>query len=156
MNARMKDFETTIKTQGTQIQDLLKQKKDSDDRAERAERHGVIRQAMSKVQFADDRASSTAFMLIEPHIKRGDDGAIIADGNLPVDRFVEEFLRNEHSYLLPSTGTTGSGAANQGTTRGSSNQERADLNDIRPGMTPETRQRALQSIGAALPQRSNR
>lgn len=155
VNARLKDLESTIKNQGTALQTLQQQKDEADKRAERAERHGLIREAMSKIQFADEKAAGTGFMLVEPHIKRSDDGSVIADGNLPVDRFIDEFFKNEHSYLLPNTGATGSGASPQGASRGAGGLERADINDIRPGMSEDTRKRVLQSIGSVMPQRNS-
>jgi hypothetical protein len=163
INARIKDLEAIVKTQGTDLQNVRQQKEEADRQNERLERHGVIREALRNITFTDPKAANTAFMLIEPKIKRMEDGSIVAEGNLPVDRFAEEFFNNEHSYLLGQTGTSGSGATPGGarSTAGAQGQQgkgsRVDIDEIKPGMTDEARLRISQGILAALPQgRQNR
>lgn len=149
-NVLLKQLQETTKNQGTMIETLRKEKQEADERAERSERHGTIRQALSNMHFISDVAAQTAFKIVEPSVKRLDDGVLVGSVNgsdFPIDAFVKDYLTKEHPYLLRASGSSGSGApANTSVRMG----VKADLSDIKPGMKPETRESIVASIGAAL------
>lgn len=150
-NVLLKNLQETTKKQGEMIERLTNDKKEAEARAERSERHSVIRTALGNMHFISDVAANTAFTIVEPHIKRQDNNELIGglpNGDLyPVDAFVKDYLTKEHSYLLRASGNTGSGApANSGVRMG----VKADLSDIKVGMKPETRDSVVASISAAL------
>ena len=152
LNVTLKQLQDTTKTQGAQIETLKKEKMEADQRAEKSERHSVIHAALSNLHFVNDAAAATAFNVVEPNIKRLEDNSLIgAIGNgdhFPVDAFVKDYLTKEHSYLLRASGASGSGApANGG---GPRMGVKADIGDIKSGMSAETRSSVLASIGAAL------
>ncbi len=152
VNVQLKQLLETTKQQGTMIESLKKQKEEADTRAERSERHSIIRGSLNNLHFTSDAAAQTAFTIVEPHIKRMDDGALIGaipnGDNFPVDAFVKDYLTKEHSYLLRASGASGSGApANSSGVRMG---VKADLGDIKTGMKPETRESVVASIAAAL------
>lgn len=150
-NVLLKQLQDTTRAQGQQIETLKKEKQEADQKAERSDRHSIIRSALGNMHFISDMATSTAFTIVEPHIKRLEDGSLIGGingDNLPVDAFVKDYLTREHSYLLLPSGATGSGATSTG---GSPRMGiKADLSDIKVGMKPETRESVVASISAAL------
>lgn len=150
-NVLLKNLQDVTKKQQDSIERLTREKQESDQKAERSDRHSTIKGALNNMHFINDVAAQTAFTIVEPHIKRQDDGGLIGGvqgGDLyPVDAFVKDYLMKEHSYLLRASGNSGSGApANPGVRMGA----KADLNDIKVGMKPETRESIIASIGAAL------
>lgn len=150
-NVLLKNLQDITKTQQQAIEKLTREKQESDQKAERSDRHSTIKGALNNMHFISDVAAQTAFTIVEPHIKRQDDGGLIGGvqgGDLyPVDAFVKDYLMKEHSYLLRASGSSGSGApANPGVRMGA----KADLSDIKVGMKPETRESIVASIGAAL------
>ena len=154
LNAQMKELKALVQNQGNTITTLQTAKADADKRAETAERHGVIRQALSGLSFTNDAAAKTAFVLTEAYIKRLDDGMLVGSSgvdNLPVDTFVNEFIAKEHGYLLRPVGGSGSGG---GVSQGQPLRQgmRSSIEDIKPGMTPATREQVVASIAAAVQQ----
>lgn len=151
LNVTLKNLEATTKQQGTQIETLKKEKLDADLRAEKSERHSIIRTALNNMHYISEEAAKTAFTIVEPHIKRMDDGLLIGGingDNFPVEAFVKDFLTKEHPYLLRASGVSGSGAPSSGSVGRMG--IKADLADIRNGMKPETREQVVASISAAL------
>lgn len=152
VNVQLKNLMETTKAQGSQIETLKREKIDADQRAEKADRHSIIRGALNSVQFVSDGAAQTAFSIVEPHIRRTDEGGLIGGingDNFPVDNFVKDYLTREHSYLLRPTGVSGSGAsAHSGGVMRSG--MKVDLADIKTGMKPETRAATVEAIAAAL------
>lgn len=150
-NVLLKELQDRTKAQGDQIQRLQREKQEADERAERSERHGTIRQALTNLHFVTDSAAKTAFQLVEPNVKRLDDGTLIGTVNgadFPLDAFVKDYLSKEHPYLLKASGISGSGAGSG--TGGVRMGVKADVNDIKTGMKPETRESVVASIAAAL------
>jgi len=153
LNVKLNQLLETTKNQGVQIETLKKERQEAEERAERSDRHSVIRAALNNMHFIGDTAAQTAFTIVEPHIKRLDDnsliGAVPNGDNFPVDAFVKDYLQKEHGYLLRSTGSQGSGAQSMGGT-GVRMGVKADISDIKPGMKAETRDSVVASIAAAL------
>ena len=151
VNVQLKQLLETTKNQSAALETLKKEKMEADQRAERSERHSIIKGALNSLHFTSDAAGSTAFTIVEPHIKRLDDGNLIGGingDNFPVEAFVKDYLTKEHPYLLRGTGASGSGAPNG--SGGVRMGVKADLGDIKVGMKPETRESIVASIGAAL------
>jgi hypothetical protein len=149
-NVLLKQLQDTTKAQGQQIETLRKEKEEAEKRAETSSRHGTVRQALGNMHFISDAASNTAFTLVEPAVRKLDDGSFVGTINgsdFPIDAFVKDFLTKEHSYLLRASGASGSGApASPGVRMG----VKADLNDIKVGMKSDVRDSIVASIGAAL------
>jgi hypothetical protein len=153
-NVKFKELETNTKAMSQQIEVLKKQKEDADKRAETSERHSGIRTSLSNLHFISDTAAQTAFNIVEPHILKSETGALIGGvngDNLPVDAFVKDYLSREHAYLLRPSGQTGSGAPSYGGAGGTQRLgSKANIEDIKVGMTAAQRESAIASIGVAL------
>jgi hypothetical protein len=152
MNVVIKDLKSTTENQGKMIETLKREKQEADARAEKSERTATIKGALNNINFISEEAAKTAFGIVDPFVKRMDDGSLIGgvDGdNLPLDNFVKEHLTKVHPYLLRASGASGSGASGANNL-GSRMAVKADLNDIKIGMKPETRQAVIDSIGMAL------
>lgn len=148
VHAELKALRTNFEATKLQVKALEEGKKLAEENAERSDRHGKIKMALSGMQFANDRAGETAFQIVEPQVKRQDDGTVIGGDNLPLEVFFRDFITREHPYLLKGTGAAGAGASGGGggTGRGAVT---ADISMIKPGMTPQERQLVLAAITSA-------
>lgn len=156
INVRLQQLTERVGKQDLTISALETAKATAEKRAEETDRHSVIRTALNSVgsdglAFVNEKAQETAFSIILPHIRRLEDGGLVAElagDNFPVTDFTKDYLKKEHNYLFKSTGTSGSGApVNPGSPRLIT---KADTNSIKIGMKPEERQAVLDSIGAAM------
>jgi len=69
---------------------------------------------------------------------------------LPVPTFVKDYLEKDHAYLFKTSGSSGSGAAAQ---PGASNIRygtKANTDNIKVGMSAETRQATVDAIREAM------
>lgn len=152
VNAQLKQFQDLLKAQGTEITSLKTAKEQAEKRAEETERFSTIRTALNGLPFVSDKSAETAFSIVSPHVRRLDDGSLVAGINgsdYPVDAFAKDFLEKEHAYLFRTTGASGSGAPATGS--GVRMGAKVDINSIRPGMKQEERQAAIEAIAAAMP-----
>lgn len=147
-NAKLKGLETELTQTKQRIADAEKREKDAESRAETSDRHGKIKMALSNLSFANDRAGETAFTIVEPHVKRQEDGSVIGGDNLPLEVFFRDFITREHPYLLKGTGSGGAGASGGGS-GGGSRAVTADMSMIKPGMSAQERQLVLAAIASA-------
>jgi hypothetical protein len=67
--------------------------------AEKTDRESRIRSELAKYQFANDKARDTAFKLFTTEVTRAEDGSLVAN-ELPFEKFIENELPSNHSYLL--------------------------------------------------------
>lgn len=151
VNAQMRQMGDQLKAYGTEISTLKAAKEQAEKRAEETERFSTIRTALNGLPFVSDKSAETAFSIVSPHVRRLDDGSLVAGisgDNFPVDAFAKDFLQKEHGYLFRTTGASGSGApaAGSGVRMGS----RVDINTIKVGMKQDDRQAVVDSIAAAL------
>jgi len=130
------------------VDDLERQKQESDQKLERSERDQMLTSALSSFTFQDEVAAKSAFTLLRPDVKRLDDGTIIAGDNLPVIDYVKEVLPSRYGFLLRPKAAGGSGA--NGTPAVAGGGKQVMLEDIKPGMSPEERERAARAIVASL------
>jgi hypothetical protein len=150
VNAQLRAFTDQLKAQGTEIASLRTAKETAEKRAEETERFSVIRTALGGLPFVSDKSAETAFSIVQPHVRRLDDGSLVAGiggDNYPVDAFTKDFLQKEHAYLFKTTGASGSGAPPAGGIRMGA---KVDTNQIKIGMKQEDRQSVVDAIGAAL------
>lgn len=156
INAKLKKNQEDIDAMTRTLNQLKAEKEASDKRAEAAERNTVIRSAMTeslgdKKQFITPSAVETAFVLLEPHVKKTDEGKWIAGDNLPIKDFATSFFTDQHPYLLKGVSAGGAGASN-GSSAGGSHQKQKefDISAIKPGMSAEDRATALAHISSAI------
>jgi len=150
-NAWRKQQAELVNTLKTSVDQLKKEKQDSDLRAEKAERVSTIKTALQPLTFINDSAANTAFTIVEPHVKHLEDGQWVGEmggDNFPVDTFVKDYLVKDHAYLLRGTGASGSGAPAAGSVQRYGTK--VGTEDIKIGMKPETRQAVVEQISAAL------
>ena len=151
INAQLRDLTDRIKSQGNELNTLKVAKEQAEQRAEKTERHSTIRTALNGLPFVTDKAVDTAFSIVEPYVRRLEDGSLVAglDGeNYPVNSFVQDFLSKEHGYLFKSTGASGSGAPPIGS--GSRIGPKADISSIKVGMKSEDRDNVVEAIASVL------
>ena len=151
VNAQLKNLTDQLKAYGNEIQTLKTAKESAEKRAEETERFSTIRTALNGLPFVSEKSAETAFSIVSPHVRRLDDGSLVAGvngDNFPVDAFAKDFLQKEHGYLFRTTGASGSGAPASGS--GVRMGSKVDINSIKVGMKPEDRQAAVDSIAAAL------
>jgi len=151
VNAQLRNLTEQLKTQGGEIAGLRTAKEAAEKRAEETERFSTIRTSLNGLPFVSDKSAETAFSIVVPHVRRLDDGSLVAGingDNFPVDAFVKDFLQKEHGYLFRTTGASGSGAPASGS--GVRMGSKVDINSIKVGMKAEDRQAAVDSIAAAL------
>lgn len=153
VNAQLKSLTTELATTKQKIADAEKREKDANERAEQSDRHGKIKMALSSMSFANDRAGDTAFTIVEPHVKRQEDGSVIGGDNLPLEVFFRDFITREHPYLLKGTGAAGAGASGGGGTGGRGGVT-ADMSMIKQGMTPAERALVISAIASASQNRT--
>lgn len=152
-NVKFKELENQTKAMTQQMETLKKEKAEADKRAETSERHSGIRTSLSNLHFVNEAAANTAFNIVEPFIIKSENGSLIGGingDNLPADAFVKDYLAREHAYLLRPSGQQGSGAPTYGGNGSNRMISKAQLEDIKVGMTPAQRESAMASIGAAL------
>jgi hypothetical protein len=151
VNQTIKTMQDRLKLQDEKITGLQTAKEEAEKRAEQTDRHSNIRTVLTGLNFVNEQAARTAFGIIEPHVRRLDDGSLVAgiDGdNFPVDAFTKDYLQKEHSYLFKPTGSSGSGVPQSG--GGIRMGAKADTNMIKSGMKPAEREAVVAGIQNAL------
>ena len=115
--------------------------------AEESDRHSLIRNALGGYEFGTEKARDTAFRIFRDEVVRGKDGKLYApDGETPYGEYIKAQMEKEHEYLLKPKDVGGAGAQNGGSRRNAA----FDVDDIKPGMSKEDRERARQAITAQL------
>jgi hypothetical protein len=113
-------------------------------RGEERERHGAIRASLGDFNFASDDAREDAFRALRDEVKRGEDGELYGGDFVPVKDFIKTRMASK-THLLAAKQVDSAGArANAGMAGGRSVQ----LEDIKMGMKPETREAAWATVRA--------
>ena len=150
VNAALQELKRSNEGLKKQVESITLEKKEADKKAEEAERRAAIRAALGTLPYATDAASNTAFSIIEPHVKKTDDGTFIGGDNLPLEAFIQDFLPREHAYLLKPLGSGGSGAGTGGGNAGGKGRIHATTEMIKTNMKPEEREAVQLGIANAL------
>jgi hypothetical protein len=136
MQAQMREMQSKLEAAEKQRQDAI-------TASEQRERTSAIRAKLGDFQFASDAARESALRILDGDIVRGEDGNLYGpDKTTPFDKHIAKALEETHDYLLKPKDVGGSGAHNAGGKR----TPPVDLNDIKPGMSAEDRQRVLAEI----------
>ena len=141
---RRAELERQVRELGEESRLLRRQAEESERRARL--REGLKERGVRKTQLA--------MRLIEPDVKRGDDGDLVGEwegSRLPLEEYLNRFVRENPEFLPPripgGSGATGSGSE--------MTRSGFDLDAIRPGMSlAETRQawgEVARLMGAADP-----
>jgi hypothetical protein len=99
--------------------------------------------ALSPFQFVNDASRQVAFDYFRGRATRSEEGSLLAE-QMPLQKYVEKEMSNLAGLLAPTK--NGGANASAGTVRQHSS---FDLDQIRPGMTPEARAAAIAAIRAA-------
>ena len=151
VNAQLRDLTQKLQSQGTEITTLKTAKETAERHAEETDRHSTIRTALTGMPFVNDKAAQTAFGIVLPHVRRLDDGSLVAGiggDNFPVDAFTKDYLEKEHGYLFKPSGASGSGAPSNG--GGVRMGAKVDTSVIKVGMDAKDRAAVVESIAAAM------
>ncbi len=115
--------------------------------AEESDRHSLIRTALGGYEFGSDKARDTAFRIFRDEVVRGKDGKLYGpDGESAYTDYIKGQMEKEHEYLLRPKEVGGAGAQSAAPRRNAA----FELEDIKPGMNKEERERARQAIAAQL------
>ncbi|WP_321471136.1 hypothetical protein [uncultured Paludibaculum sp.] len=136
VNAQLAEMRRAREEDKKRLDALQKDRDDANAKAEKAERATALNTALADFGFRSPSARETALSLLTPHIKRNEAGQLVAGDNLTVEAFAKDFIPKSHDYLLAPVGGGGAGVVPGASFIG---QKVADLNDIKAGMTPETR-----------------
>lgn len=137
VNAEMKRMGEQLASTQTALKQLQVDKDAAEKRAETTDRHGKIRTALSSIEYAGPNAVETAFAIVEPQVRKLDDGTLVGGDNLPLVDWLKDYMPKEHGYLLKPTGASGAGAS--GGSGGSRSAGVVTTDMIKPGMTQAER-----------------
>jgi len=129
----------------TKLEATEKARVDTELKAEEKDRHSQIRSALSRFQFAGERAAEAAFLIFRDQVRRSDDGSLVGGDDAPLSQFFDEAMKS-HEYLLAPKQTGGAGAVGGSSSRSKS----ITLDEIKPGMTKEQEAAAVASISHVL------
>lgn len=149
MKAKFNEAIKTSQSLTERVATLEQQKKEADDKLERAQQDKVLSTALSSFTFQDRVAADSAFTLLRPDVKRLDDGTIVAGDDLPVEDYVKDVLPARYGFLLKPKDAGGTGARGS-QSPGSGARGHVQMEDIKPGMSPEEREKAAAEILSQL------
>lgn len=147
VNAQIVEMRRALEANEKATKELKDAKDAADKRADEMERSNAVNTALKDFNFREGSARETAITLLTPHIKRNDQGQIIAGENLPVETFAKDFFTKDHTYLFAPVGAAGSGASPSGQTF-NGGVKRVQLEEINPRMTAETKDAAWKEVQA--------
>jgi hypothetical protein len=125
------------------IESLKTENEKTKRHAEAKELDSLLSKELGKFEFAAPNANEDLFSILRPKVKRTEEGIFSEDGFS-----LEEYVKKSYDsrpHLHPAKPVGGSGA-----TAGSRGKSSVDLNDIKPGMTKETRSAAWSDLGRVL------
>jgi hypothetical protein len=125
------------------VNELVDENQKSRKMAEEAERHGAIRSELMKLGVGK---VELAFKVVKDDIRRAEDGNLIArgkDGEVGVRDYLERFVTDNPEFL-PARIAGGAGLT--GPQKSGYGPAAVDLDQIRPGMSPEDLQRVREQI----------
>jgi hypothetical protein len=121
-----------------QVRDLGEESRQLRRQAEESERRARLREGLKERGV---RKTQLAMRLIEPDVRRGEDGELFGEwegARVPLEEYLNTFVRENPEFLPPripgGSGATGGGGSEL-------TRSGFDLDSIRPGMSPaDTRQ----------------
>jgi hypothetical protein len=128
------------------VNELIAENQKAQAKANEADRSATVRAELQRHGVAK---LDLAYKAIKDEIVRGEDGRLTAAGGTEVREYVERFV-NENPELLPARLAGGSGAS--GGQRTAPGETRVELEQIRPGMSPEELDRVRQEIARVASQ----
>jgi hypothetical protein len=128
------------------VHELIAENQKAQAQANEADRSATVRAELQRQGVAK---LDLAYKAIKDEIFRGEDGRLTAAGGTEVREYVERFVK-ENPELLPARVAGGSGAS--GGQRPAPGETRVELEQIRPGMSPEELDRVRQEIARVASQ----
>jgi hypothetical protein len=128
------------------VNELIAENQKAQAKANEADRSATVRAELQRQGVAK---LDLAYKAIKDEIFRGEDGRLTAAGGTEVREYVERFV-NENPELLPARVAGGSGAG--GGQRAAPGETRVELEQIRPGMSPEELERVRKEIARVASQ----
>ncbi len=130
----------------SRVNELIAENQKAQAKAEEADRSATVRAELQRQGVAK---LDLAYRAIKDEIYRGEDGRLIAAGGTALREHVERFV-NENPELLPARLSGGSGAS--GRQRTAPEDTRVEIEQIRPGMSPEELDRVRREIARVASQ----
>ena len=138
-----------------QVRDLGEESRQLRRQAEESERRARLREGLKERGV---RKTQLAMRLIEPDVRRSDDGELFGEwegSRVPLEDYLNRFVRENPEFLPPripgGSGATGGGASEL-------TRSGFDLDAIRPGMSAAEHRQAWNEVarlvGAADPDRA--
>ncbi len=128
------------------VNELVTENQRTRAQAEEADRSAAIRAELQRLGVSK---IDLAYRAVRDDVYRGEDGRLLAHGGSELREYLTEFV-GENPELLPARLAGGSGAsAGQRSAQGDG---RVDLDKIRPGMSPEDKERVRQEIARVASQ----
>lgn len=128
------------------VNELIAENERARSKAEEAERSAAVRGELQRLGVAK---VELAYKAVKDDIRRGDDGRLLAADGSDAKDYLARFV-SENPELLPARLGGGSGAMTGQRTATSGGG--VELEKIRPGMSPEDRERARQEIARVASQ----
>ena len=129
----------------TRVNELVAENERARAKAEEAERSATVRSELQRLGVAK---IELAYKAVKDEIRRAEDGRLIASDGTDARDYLARFV-GENPELLPARLGGGSGAvAGQRPSGGGG----VELDHIRPGMSPEERERVRQEIARVASQ----
>ena len=129
------------------LETMRKRTEETERRADDKERQAQIGTVMNDYQFASTAAAADARSLFFGQVSRVKDGDALVgpDGTTPFDKYIRDSLDGEKSFFLAPKNVGGANAGNPG---GRPGGKGVDIDEIKPGMSPETSAAAAAQIRA--------
>ena len=128
------------------VNELVAENQRSRAQAEEADRSAAVRAELQRLGVSK---IDLAYKAVKDDVYRSEDGRLLARGGSDLRDYLREFV-GENPELLPARLAGGSGAsAGQRSPQG---EGRVDLDTIRPGMSPEDKERVRQEIARVASQ----
>ncbi|MBI5280509.1 MAG: hypothetical protein HY858_02415 [Candidatus Solibacter usitatus] len=131
------------------VNELVEENKRNRQRAEESERSSQIRAELQRLGVAK---VDLAYRIVKDEITRADDGSLVArtsEGERGVREYLSSFVK-ENPEFLPARMAGGSGASSP--PRSGTPGHAAELERIRPGMSPEELQQVREHISQVAAQ----
>lgn len=122
-----------------------KQRQDAENKRLEAEKSSALKSAIAAAGVRQDGHDELA-VILGSQITRSEDGELVGPGNVALATYIREYVEKRPAWLPPLPGSgVGAGASAR-----KPNQKPIDINDIRPGMSPEDLARANAEVLAAF------
>ena len=121
-----------------------KQRQSAEEKRLEAEKSSALKSAIAAAGVRADGHDELA-VIMGSQITRSEDGELVGPGNVALATYIKEYVEKRPAWLPPLPG------AGAGATQSARNQQKPiDINDIKPGMSPEDKARAMAQIATVL------